>query len=178
MDLQNLPPPGPPAGGPEERGYEERSERGGRRGQREKRDRPGETGRRAGESGGGDPHQRPAPHLADLPRAGQGAGFHALDLRESLRADRVDGRRPGLNRPGGRVAGALEVETFNQLTGFSLPLDDEYDTIGGLILSQLSSIPEEGSQPEVKLDGLTFKVESMHDRRIAWVEVYKSDDEA
>ena len=77
-----------------------------------------------------------------------------------------------------RVAGALEVETFNQLTGFSLPLDDEYDTIGGLILSQLSSIPEEGSQPEVKLDGLTFKVESMHDRRIAWVEVYKSDDEA
>ncbi|MDD4080703.1 MAG: hemolysin family protein [Eubacteriales bacterium] len=76
-----------------------------------------------------------------------------------------------------RVAGSLEVETFNRLTGFSLPLDEEYDTIGGLILSQLSSIPEEGSQPEVKLDGLSFKVESMHDRRIAWVEVNRINDE-
>ena len=76
-----------------------------------------------------------------------------------------------------RVAGALEVEAFNHLAGFSLPLDEEYDTIGGLILSHLSSIPEEGSQPEITMDGLRFKVESMQDRRIAWVEVNKSKDE-
>ncbi len=76
-----------------------------------------------------------------------------------------------------RVAGTLDVETFNDKTGLELPLDDEYDTIGGLILSHMSAIPEEGSQPELSFDGLTFKVESVQDRRIAWVEVTKTNDE-
>jgi putative hemolysin len=76
-----------------------------------------------------------------------------------------------------RVAGALDVETFNDKTGLDLPLDEEYDTIGGLMLSQMSAIPEEGSQPEITFDGLIFKVESVQDRRIAWVEVRKTTDE-
>ena len=74
-----------------------------------------------------------------------------------------------------RVAGSLDVETFNEETGLNLPLDEEYDTIGGLILSHMSSIPEEGSQPEIMLDNIKFKVESVQDRRIAWVEVTKTD---
>lgn len=74
-----------------------------------------------------------------------------------------------------RVAGTLDVETFNELSGQSLPVNDEYDTIGGLILSQMSSIPEDGSQPEVTVDGLNFKVESVAGRRIEWVEVSKPD---
>ena len=77
-----------------------------------------------------------------------------------------------------RVAGSLDVETFNEKTGLDLPIDEEYDTIGGLILSHMSSIPEEGSQPELTLEGLRFKVESVQDRRIAWVEVSKESHEA
>ncbi len=76
-----------------------------------------------------------------------------------------------------RVAGSLDVETFNDKTGLDLPLDEEYDTIGGMMLSHMSAIPEEGSQPELSFDGLTFKVESVQDRRIAWVEVTKTSDE-
>ena len=70
-----------------------------------------------------------------------------------------------------RVAGTLDVETFNEKSGLDLPLNEEYDTIGGLILSQMSSIPEDGSQPEVETEGLRFKVESVQGRRIEWVEV-------
>ena len=75
-----------------------------------------------------------------------------------------------------RVSGSLDVETFNEKTGLDLPLDEEYDTIGGLMLSHMSAIPEEGSHPELSFDGLTFKVESVQDRRIAWVEVTKTDE--
>ena len=70
-----------------------------------------------------------------------------------------------------RVAGTLDVETFNEKSGQDLPLDDEYDTIGGLILSRVSSIPEDGKGLEADHEGLHFNVESMHGRRIAWVEV-------
>jgi len=74
-----------------------------------------------------------------------------------------------------RVAGTMDVETFNEKSGLDLPLNEEYDTIGGLILSQMSSIPEDGSQPEVESGGLRFKVESVSGRRIEWVEVSSLD---
>ena len=74
-----------------------------------------------------------------------------------------------------RVAGTLDVESFNELSGRSLPVNDEYDTVGGLILSQMNSIPEDGSQPEMTIDGLDFKVKSVSGRRIEWVEVSKPD---
>ena len=74
-----------------------------------------------------------------------------------------------------RVAGTLDVETFNEKSGLELPLDEEYDTIGGLILSQMNSIPDDGSQPEIECEGLRFKVESIQGRRIEWVEVSLPD---
>mgnify|MGYP000866143728 FL=1 len=74
-----------------------------------------------------------------------------------------------------RVAGTLDVETFNEKSGQELPLSDEYDTIGGLILSRTGSIPEDGGGLEVVSDGLRFKVEAMQGRRIAWVEVSLAD---
>ncbi len=70
-----------------------------------------------------------------------------------------------------RVAGTLDVETFNEKSGLALPINEEYDTIGGLILSQMSSIPEDGSQPVIESDGVRFQVESVQGRRIEWVEV-------
>ena len=70
-----------------------------------------------------------------------------------------------------RVSGTLDVETFNEKSGLELPINEEYDTIGGLILSQMSSIPEDGSQPVVECDGVRFQVESVQGRRIEWVEV-------
>ena len=70
-----------------------------------------------------------------------------------------------------RVAGALLIESFNEATGLELPIDEEYDTMGGLVLHQLGAIPEDGTQPEVEAFGLHFKVLEIADRRIEWVEV-------
>lgn len=70
-----------------------------------------------------------------------------------------------------RVEGSVEIETFNEATGNNLPIDEEFETIGGYILSHLGYIPEEGAQPSFENDGLLFKVELVKDRRIEWVEV-------
>ncbi|MHC1785628.1 MAG: hemolysin family protein [Christensenellales bacterium] len=70
-----------------------------------------------------------------------------------------------------RVAGSAEIEAFNEASGLELPLDEEYDTIGGLLLSLLNAIPDEGSQPEIDAYGLHFRVLAVADRRIAWVEI-------
>ena len=79
-----------------------------------------------------------------------------------------------------KVAGSLEIEIFNDETSFDLPVEEDYDTIGGLILSELGSIPDEGSQPEIDFQNLHFRVLSVLDRRIEWVEispVAKEEDE-
>ncbi len=69
------------------------------------------------------------------------------------------------------VSGGVEIERFNDETGLNLPLEEDYDTIGGLILSQLTSIPDDGTNPEVTVFGLHFRVVEVLDRRIEWVEV-------
>lgn len=76
-----------------------------------------------------------------------------------------------------RVNGSVEIERFNEETGLNLPQDEDYDTIGGLILNQLGSIPEDGTKPEVDVYGLHFKAVLVADRRIEWVEVTKQDDD-
>ena len=61
--------------------------------------------------------------------------------------------------------------------GFQLPEEEErdYDTLGGLIFSQLSVIPEDGSRPVVEALGLRIKVEELCDRRVEWALVEKLD---
>lgn len=49
--------------------------------------------------------------------------------------------------------------------------EDEYNTLGGLIFSQLSQIPGDGSQPELDVKGLHIKVDKLVDRRIEWAYV-------
>jgi putative hemolysin len=74
-----------------------------------------------------------------------------------------------------KVAGYVELERFNEETGFQLPVDDEYDTVGGFLLSRLSYIPEDGTQVDIEEEGLMFTIKEIEDRRIEWVEVKKID---
>ncbi len=76
-----------------------------------------------------------------------------------------------------RVQGSVEIEQFNEATGLDLPIEEEYDTIGGFILYQLGEIPEEGTKPEVDFLQLRFKVEEVADRRIEWVEITREETE-
>ena len=74
-----------------------------------------------------------------------------------------------------RVSGSADLEELAEAMDFSLPEDEErdYDTLGGLIFSQLSVIPEDGSRPVVEALGLRIQVEELCDRRVEWALVEK-----
>ena len=77
-----------------------------------------------------------------------------------------------------RVAGSAELELLAEELDVELPEEDEYDTLGGLVFSQLSVIPEDGSQVEVDVCGLHVKVEELSDRRVEWALVSKLENPA
>jgi putative hemolysin len=72
-----------------------------------------------------------------------------------------------------RVAGSVELETLAEELEVELPQEEEYDTLGGLVFSQLSVIPEDGSHVEVDVCGLHIKVVELSDRRVEWALVSK-----
>lgn len=47
-----------------------------------------------------------------------------------------------------------------------LPEDSDYDTVGGMIFSCLHTIPADGTQFDVTVNGLEIHVEKIEDRRI------------
>jgi magnesium and cobalt transporter len=71
---------------------------------------------------------------------------------------------------GGRysVLAPTRIDTFNEFFGTDFE-DEEYETVGGLILHELGHMPRRGEQLE--LDGFTFKVQRADRRRIHAVEV-------
>ena len=79
-----------------------------------------------------------------------------------------------------RVSGSADLEELAEEMGMELPdLDDQdYDTLGGLVFSQLSVIPENGSRPVVDALGLRIRVEELCDRRVEWALVEKLEQPA
>lgn len=67
-----------------------------------------------------------------------------------------------------RVAGSAELDALADALGIKFPEDEGSDTLGGLVFSQLSVIPEDGSQFEVDALGLHISVENFTDRRVEW----------
>ena len=65
-----------------------------------------------------------------------------------------------------RVAGAVDLETLSEAIKVALPLEEEYDTLGGLVFNQLTTIPQDGSHPEVTVCGLHIYVEELLDHRV------------
>ena len=74
-----------------------------------------------------------------------------------------------------RVSGSADLEELAAAVGIDLLEDEErdYDTLGGLVFSQLSVIPEDGSRPVVEAMGLRIRVEELCDRRVEWALVEK-----
>ena len=81
-----------------------------------------------------------------------------------------------------RISGQAALEDVADALSVELPLDEDYDTFGGLIFSQFTIIPEDGSQPEVDCHGLHIVVEKKEDHRVEKALVTKlpeeSEDEA
>lgn len=66
-----------------------------------------------------------------------------------------------------RVAGFTELDKLSEVIGFELPEDADFSTLGGMIMNELSEIPDDGETGiEVETCGLHIKVEKVEDRRI------------
>ena len=65
-----------------------------------------------------------------------------------------------------RISGQAALEDVADALGVELPLEEDYDTLGGLIFSQFTIIPEDGSQPEVDCHGLHIVVEKIEEHRV------------
>ena len=72
-----------------------------------------------------------------------------------------------------RCDGTVDLETLAETLDIELPLDEEYDTLGGMIFSCFTTIPEDGSTPEVDVNGLHIKVEEITDHRVETAMVSK-----
>ncbi|MBU2019816.1 MAG: hemolysin family protein [Bacteroidetes bacterium] len=64
-----------------------------------------------------------------------------------------------------------DIDYINDTYHVRLPEHEEYDTLGGLIIYHLESIPEKGASLE--LDDFTFAIEEVSDRRIEMVRITK-----
>ena len=65
-----------------------------------------------------------------------------------------------------RISGSAPLEDISEALGITLPADEEFDTLGGLVFSQMSSIPQDGSTPEVETAGLKICVEKLEDHHV------------
>ncbi|MBP3301342.1 MAG: HlyC/CorC family transporter [Clostridia bacterium] len=74
--------------------------------------------------------------------------------------------------------GSATIGEINERLGTEFDEDDEdYDTVGGLIIKVLGEIPDETELPCVEYEGYTFRVESIADRRIETVRIIKNEEE-
>lgn len=76
-----------------------------------------------------------------------------------------------------RISGQAALGDVADALGVELPLDEDYDTLGGLIFSQFTLIPEDGSHPEVDCNGLHIVVEEIADHRVETALVTKLPEE-
>lgn len=84
-----------------------------------------------------------------------------------------------------RINGSADLEAVAEALNVTLPQDEDYDTLGGLIFSRFSTIPQDGTTPSLSLyctedgekpeegeaDQIEIQVESILDRRVEWATV-------
>ena len=73
-----------------------------------------------------------------------------------------------------RVAGAVPVDEVNERLHLDLPEDEEYDSIGGLVLHELGRVPDAGDA--VTCGGVVLLVERMQGNRIELVSIARTED--
>ncbi|MDD6681835.1 MAG: hemolysin family protein [Clostridiales bacterium] len=84
-----------------------------------------------------------------------------------------------------RIIGTADLETLEEELDITLPKDEDCDTLGGLIFSRFTEIPEDGATPNLHLictpdgekpeegeaDEILIQVEKIEDRRVEWAHI-------
>jgi CBS domain containing-hemolysin-like protein len=85
--------------------------------------------------------------------------------------DEYDVEEPGVEKLADgalRVPGSLSIDALSEELGVELP-DEEWDTVGGLVLNLLGHVPEVGET--VRFQGLEFRADRVQGRRIVSVQI-------
>lgn len=69
-----------------------------------------------------------------------------------------------------RLAGSLNLQTLSDELGVVLD-EEDCDTLGGLVFSRMTVIPEDGSTPVVDAGPLHIECEPLRERRVEWAKV-------
>jgi magnesium and cobalt transporter len=69
------------------------------------------------------------------------------------------------------VSGLTPIETFNEYFAVTLP-DEEFDTIGGLVMHHFGHMPKRGES--LRLEGFSFNVQRADSRRLHLLQVTRS----
>jgi CBS domain containing-hemolysin-like protein len=98
------------------------------------------------------------------------------DLIEEIVGDIVDEydapESPLLKRIDERtieIDGRLHIDDLNDATGLDLPEDEDYDTVAGLVFSELGAVPEAGQT--LTIHGANFTILAADDRKIIRLQV-------
>ena len=75
-----------------------------------------------------------------------------------------------------RVQGTLSIDDLNDELDISIPDERDYDTVGGMIFSCLHTIPEDGKQFNVSINGLDITVTRVEDKRVIEAIIQKHID--
>lgn len=75
-----------------------------------------------------------------------------------------------------RISGSAEIDLVSEELGIELPVE-EYNTLAGMILGELGTIPEDGTTAEIDAYGLNIKATRIVDHRIEEAVVCKTDPE-
>lgn len=66
-----------------------------------------------------------------------------------------------------RIAGSTQLDDISESLDIEIDYEtEEYKTLGGLVFSEMPSIPDDGTLPEVDVKGLHIKVEKITDLRV------------
>lgn len=79
-----------------------------------------------------------------------------------------------------RIAGTTQLDDICEALDIDIDYEtEEYKTLGGMVFSEIPSIPDDGTLPEVEVKGLKIKVEKIVDLRVesALVSKLVVDDE-
>ncbi len=122
--------------------------------------------------------QRRKVHMAIvLDEYGSFAGIVTVeDILEELVGeilDEFDQEEPEIQRTdGGYLVDARAwVEDINDELAINLPLDEAYETIGGLLIDRLGHIPYKGERVVLEDSGITLAVTQMRGRRVVKVKL-------
>lgn len=72
-----------------------------------------------------------------------------------------------------RIKGVATLEDISHALNIKLPEQDDFDTLGGLIINELKAIPNNADLPPIEVYGLKLQVLEVRARRIEWVLVEK-----